>query len=705
MAVVATCNKCGAKYPFPKKFLGRQAKCKRCGNLFKVQEGVQIAAAVSVADSTPPLDLSDLQELEGRPTSDAPAPHPAAVQRAPALETEVLSGTAVYWLERGLVFIGYGLPLLGAFFVAVGRPHPALAIAVVLLATLLLIFLVAPLGVWGLRIASRMTEFPMAGSARLKVMAAFAAVPLCTVFFLRLFRPSLSRPHDWDAFFALLRPGLLGLLIGLPVAIALLWALLHVHARQAFIAWVFSGASYVLGSVLCVGILAGVIFSVGEIRNALGRPSLAISEPGQATRPSPPLVLGPPDSAPPTTLTAVSPGHPTPVVPAPPPGPAPEDLLFTANVDAANVDPSTDTDSSTSHGGAPLSRTASALVTGVDRLTVMGQFDSWLAPVRLSDAVAIIYADGDGKRPDVVERWALNPPRKIAPLIVHSDPVESGYILSNDGAWLVHLLGGPREKAEAWSFDHPDQPQRQIDLDERYGQPLLLGFITSDNFLVHRVRGSTQGVQIFNAGNGQPVRQLDLPSHGDPMRTLAISRDGQSLAVCTKNSDATAAEVQVIDLTGPSGPHHLPLDGIDPKTLDSPYGLAFSPDGDRVAAFFAHDNAATLVVWRLIDNRPAFQRTYPAGLLSEADWERNSAGLEYLPNSETLIAGGRIVLDAKDGTELGTLQISDVRACRALESDKLLIQYGPKGAQSGLALVNLDATAIAQKERDARAKD
>jgi hypothetical protein len=231
---------------------------------------------------------------------------------------------------------------------------------------------------------------------------------------------------------------------------------------------------------------------------------------------------------------------------------------------------------------------------------------------------AAVVRPGAGQEQDLVELWGTAPWEKKADATFareRSGTTGARYHLSPDGQFLIRLSSFPRLSAQVWSFKQ-NRLLRAISLDRTLGTPTLLGFFAPDQFLVHWRRGTETGVEVWNAnqaGRSRPIRTGDF----DPAPSnFAISPDGKLLAVVSRapRGAVDVGELQTYNLASGKALPRAAIDAIDWNPAVRVAGVAFTPDGKRVAALFESGGQGVFVCWASGGQRPLFQHLYPGGL-------------------------------------------------------------------------------------------
>ena len=717
MAIPIQCPECHKKYQAPDHMAGKRVKCKHCGVIFLV------AADARTADAA--LDLSALNELSaaGEPAKrnagkggadggggaeegegiesffhcDYPSD---GAPRTNKLYVFPMSRLLDHWLPPVLLAVG----LLWAVSEAYQRNDTNRAWVGVFRGALFLLAFFAstyPFTLMGVRAASCRLNYELPPRPGLRVMGTYA-VPFALACAMWLVLGGAS--------------GLLiGTLVGCVVSLPLLFLLFRLLPREAPITFGYATGSFLLSLVVSVAaVFALNLMLVGALRAMKSEQTLAASPfgpefkwdaPAQRARdqlaqnPPPvepePVAEGtgdaPPDTAPATddtgtdvattapsgatTRTAVAggPGTPRPSVPserdvvAPSEGSADAGRTAVTTTDPPvnpnpNPNPNPNDQPANAKGGVEVA----AGFAGDVRVVVPGPFRQVVYPAVPGTSVAVVR---EGRLPghDRVEVWATAEWKKAAELDVPRTPQGNRYALSPDGQFLTYVTDFPRLAVQVWSVSAGRQ-LRQIELDAADGNTETLGFAGPEQLVLRRRPNGQPSLQVINVKTGARPRLVPAPEvELDPAR-YALSPDGDAIAFIIPSN--SGADLESYSLATGRPIKQMPIGEVNWANNVTVAGLAFSPDGDRIAAIIADGRGAGLVVaWPAAgrSGRAVLQQLLPVGVdVPQAHQAFGQAAFEgrpfhWLDNGRAWLLFGTSVFDTDTGTLLGSPKLPQVR--------------------------------------------
>src|SRR5580658_3310858 len=232
MPLTVECPSCGKSYTFGERFAGRKATCTACGTVMPSPGGALPVLDFSSSEPPPPAappispppppppplslprpsdEWSDAPDLAGIERTGVvlapvtaedgealPPPLPAYVPPLPVPSSKaspprepmgytpsqgIRPKEEFFQLEEWiynklplwLIFVGYVCPIIHAYWGGFHLPNPAVYIISLTLAVFLLVGVVAPLTVLGLKLAARVMNFQVEETPGLRLFAAFGA--------------------------------------------------------------------------------------------------------------------------------------------------------------------------------------------------------------------------------------------------------------------------------------------------------------------------------------------------------------------------------------------------------------------------------------------------------------------------------------------------------------------------------------------------
>ncbi|MEZ0264304.1 MAG: hypothetical protein ACAI43_06225, partial [Phycisphaerae bacterium] len=357
---------------------------------------------------------------------------------------------------------------------------------------------------------------------------------------------------------------------------------------------------------------------------------------------------------------------------------------------AAGVEPTTTTKPAAAVEAAV--EPASPLVASVKVLDV-GPFDSLLFPQGGqagqggAPVVATVRAVGDS---DQIDLWALNPPQRKAQATIRREK-SGGYALSPSGEWLAHVVAWPSVKAKMWSFAAgQDVKTKDVELTAANGTPAVLGFGAGDSLVIHWTAGEGKvGFEVF--GTREPAGRLIAdavvdayePGSGNP----SIQPDGRQIAFAAVTD--TVGGINLWDLTARRKKAAATLKVPLSKWV-RPTGMAFSPDGRQIAAYFEHEGRGLVTVHTVAPpGKLVHQHQYaeaPVPILAAQAAGPGSRTFDWVDH-QTLLLYGSVLVDAESGQPLGSLGIDRVRTQAVIDRETVLVHAKGKDGEADRVLL------------------
>ena len=282
-----------------------------------------------------------------------------------------------------------------------------------------------------------------------------------------------------------------------------------------------------------------------------------------------------------------------------------------------------------------------------------------------------------------------------APAFADKAEFESPQI-SPDGTLLAGKVKPEHLKTpglEIWNVK-TGKPLHRIPGADTFSVPLPVGFAGGDLLVTLTTKGFKGTLAAYNTKTGNPAWSVELPAAVEH-KNAAISPGGKYVAAVSDKGlwlYDTATGQALSD-------HPLPEPAELSPFGSKPLGLAFSPDGQELAAVFEHGHAKSrLIVWDMVTGRPMVDRIAEA--LKDDRWTyRTERKLEYFPSGQLLRYSNQ-VLD-KDTAKVIHALPSDrgVQLLKVLTDDKVLVltDKGSDGRATA-AVVSLPKDQIARTQ-------
>jgi hypothetical protein len=226
--------------------------------------------------------------------------------------------------------------------------------------------------------------------------------------------------------------------------------------------------------------------------------------------------------------------------------------------------------------------------------------------------------------------------------------------------------------------------------------------IRGDNLIVHWRRGNDCGIEVDDVRTGHRLRQFDLPPHVDTEGAIALSPDGKLIAVATTFDDANRheAQLQLIDIAGIKQLRRFAIASLDPHQPVDPTGIAFSPDGDRVALLFEHAGNALIAGWKVNETRQYYEHLFPGSSFhEEGALPFTGQPILWLPDGNAWLLYGHAVVDNESGRVIADLGIKKITQQHVAGHDLLALECaGSPSQELQMLLVSLDAAKLAALE-------
>jgi outer membrane biosynthesis protein TonB len=708
MPIEVICDSCGKRYYAPDQMAGKRIKCRNCSATFLVPD---ISAQGENPDD-PLSQLAALQEGFGHDSTMAegnPVELPPPEDEPMAVTTSRYRPRFVYpysnvvdrWLPI-LLLIGGPLWIAYATFGSDENATPGLSTARFIVLMITYLILVFPMGLGGVKMAARDLGFSLPRTSTWRALATFMPTfTLAAVIWM------VSGGHIAGL--------VLGLFAGFLVSAATLWLLFHLQPSELPAAAGYAGGMTALAIAIAAGLLIALNALTGAVMTGLKKAdSLSGSPYGMAfTWPNSPKT-----EPPPVILKKTPPSEKTPQENAPQQTPAPAATQQTetevASVPAnnpavpapeantakqfapANPSPNSQSPNATSGPGKPLFQDAvdqdasnsgpspasqpsltippdlmipSPLVESASLAPLDDCDDRLIRPLTPSPwAILQHYTPqetqlnriwvGGGAPPEEVKPWKSS--GMIARARAGDDQVPEQYAISPNGDLLAYVSTFPTFSVVVKSFSQRRIVQTLKLSDPTSLQADVLGFASDDRLLVHRNKSGHHSIEQWDVKTGAKQRPIDMYEY-DVNSPPILSPDGSTMALAvhdrTKPSELTMT-ILLFELPSGIG-HKIVTSDLNATESTIASGLAFSPDGTKLAALFEQGANGLLALYNLSSSGGKQVLSQPLmPIPSKPQLPFNGSSILWLTN-DALLVYGRSVLTTT-GAEVGDLGILSV---------------------------------------------
>lgn len=196
------------------------------------------------------------------------------------------------WLPVGLILFGYVLPTVGSLIRSVQSPQPFWDVVLDLAGVLLLVAVVLPCTLLGLKIASRIMHFELVDGAGYLGLAVYAAPTVVMSQIVRLQGPPQPGSSLSDILSSFAVAAVEGELLGLVISFFLLWLFFRLDFPNSVVAWVSSGLLNFVGSALATAALMTAAIYLGRMLALSKTPNSAPVITDQTSTPDSPQGVG-----------------------------------------------------------------------------------------------------------------------------------------------------------------------------------------------------------------------------------------------------------------------------------------------------------------------------------------------------------------------------------------------------------------------------
>jgi WD40 repeat protein len=243
-----------------------------------------------------------------------------------------------------------------------------------------------------------------------------------------------------------------------------------------------------------------------------------------------------------------------------------------------------------------------------------------------------------GMPTEVREIYDLRNGRKVGTITPASG--HSEFALSPDGNQLAARILAPKTTVEVFSVAD-GRSVRKFEVDDKAAWLQGIDFAGPGQLLTAKGMGLEVLFQVWDVAGGNPLRQFQTTANADA-KLRALSGDRRYLALPRGDNKV----IQVYDLTTAELAGEAVVPPLEFGFLTCS-ALAFSPDGKKLAGFFASGFDGRLISWDVTSGKLA------ADVKMEKDpqWlAQNAHGyqgrrLEWFPDGTALLAYGQLVID------------------------------------------------------------
>lgn len=537
-----------------------------------------------------------------------------------------------------------------------------------------------------------------------------------------------------------------GLVLGLVLMAAVFWLLFRLDAEECATSYAIVGGVFLAATVVAVGLLCGANFLLNRAMMAshatafkespLGtalawqvpspEPAKIRSRPGRSTDAGTVADASPqtPDAGP--TEQPVRSSLPVPGRTSEPPDHSsvaftfPRPLPTTSPLTTSPTADETDLDSGVSElfgpAGPPslsdafmesIQQAKLPWVQRVYRPADEGVFEDSLAPITPSPYIGLVRMAGVGGK--MLECCRLTPWfRGVGGVPMSADgsdsPSFSGRCaLSSDGKFLLRLTTDPGPQVKVVPFHGAERaivltPPKAAETSRAAREdtlltPELLGALPRQRFVVRWSRTGKWILQVYSlAAPDDKPSPTEIQGEGDSNSVYAVSADGNWFATVIERPDNSVVAVYSLTIAD-AKPKALSLTGIADPAQWEWSGLAFSPDGAKIAAMLERDTDGIIRSWTIATGRPAGSGSCKVPSADERLGHARGRLFDCLADNIWL-AAGRTLLDAASGRVLGTLTSDVVISQQVADAHTVYLSYALGEGGRHVAVVKLDTEAL-----------
>ena len=349
-------------------------------------------------------------------------------------------------------------------------------------------------------------------------------------------------------------------------------------------------------------------------------------------------------------------------------------------------------------GAAAGARPASEIVKQVRTVMDVQDVSEVVRPAVPGPWLAVVHPGDRGM--DRVERWSTNEWKPSGDARIARGPNGNRYALSPDGDSLAYISDFPGLSVQVWSFG-ASRVSRTIQLNQNLGQPTLLGFSRPDQVLLQWRLNGQVSLEVLNTKSVVAPRRFEVVNFTGATGSYAISPDGQNITVVTRGMQQAALASYA--LSGSRGAREVPITEIRVPQFRTT-ALAYTPDGNKIAALFEANGQALFVVWPAAGRatRSLWNHVLASGLQPRpcADGFAPSFddhAFEWLDDGDTYLLYGSSVVDAHSGSFLGDLELGGVLSQSSAGPGVVELVRSPEEGKTRIDLVTLDLSKLGSR--------
>jgi hypothetical protein len=340
----------------------------------------------------------------------------------------------------------------------------------------------------------------------------------------------------------------------------------------------------------------------------------------------------------------------------------------------------------------------------VYRPSDQGIYEQSLTPLTASPVVALFRLPGIGGR--TIECCRLTPTyRGLGALPLGDEGADATAIagrfaVTEDGSTLLRLTNSASPKVEVLPFRGPGTSvsltcpaEFAKSADAALATPELLGALPGRRFLIRWTSGDQSILQVCDshATAGKPLVSLKL-GQSDWPNVIGVSADGNWFAIAEREAERTFITVR--SLTSAATPPVLfPASESQQKARQDCAGIAFSPDGTKIAALMEQGTDGQIRSWLIAGERHLADSSCKVPSADEMLGQLKGRSFDWVTDGKWLVHG-RSMIDAGTGTAFGTLTDQVVTAQQMADDHTAYLSYLGSDGHPHVAIVKFNPAAL-----------